>query len=178
MEEIWKDIKGYEGYYQISNLGRVKSLPRLHKKWDGHNYICKEKILKQAVNTGGYHFVELFKNGIGRITLVHKLVAESFVPNPKNLPELNHIDEVKTNNRADNLEWCNHLYNMRYGTRTQRAIEPQCKTTLMLSKEGKVLRRFKSLNGAARELGIEASGICICISGKIKSYKGYVWKYE
>ena len=115
MEEIWKDIKKYEGIYQISNLGRVKSLSRQKK----HSYngvaLLKEKILKPQ-KANGYYFVRLCKDSISKQYLVHRLVASHFLNNPNNYNEINHIDEDKTNNNAINLEWCTHKYNINYGT--------------------------------------------------------------
>lgn len=96
MDEIWKDIKGYEGLYQVSNLGRVKSLGNLQNK--------KEKLLKTNI-CNGYYAVYLYKNSKKKICLCHRLVAEAFIPNPKNLPFVNHKDDNKLNNRMDNLEW-------------------------------------------------------------------------
>ena len=108
-KEIWKDIKGFEGHYQVSNFGRVKSIK-----------FRKERILKPANNGCGYLYVNLSKNGKYNIYLIHRLVALIFISNPNNLPEINHRDEDKTNNKVENLEWCDRKYNMNYGTRTQR----------------------------------------------------------
>lgn len=111
MEEIWKDIKGYEGKYKVSNLGRVKSLK------DRHGY--REKILKQLLTHHGYMQVMLFdkaKGNKGKRYYAHRLVAEAFISNPNKFPIINHKDEIRTNNRIDNLEWCTHKYNSNYGT--------------------------------------------------------------
>lgn len=110
MEE-WKDIEGYEGKYQVSNKGRVKAL--------NFKRTSKEKIIKEA-NNKGYKAVKLWKFGKRKSYLVHRLVALSFIPNPKKLPQINHKDEDKLNNNADNLEWCTQFYNNIYGTRLQR----------------------------------------------------------
>lgn len=109
--EKWKDIEGYEGKYQISNKGRVKAL--------NFRRTTKEKIISGR-NNKGYQAVELWKFGKRKSYLVHRLVALSFVPNPDNLPQINHKDENKLNNNADNLEWCTQFYNNIYGTRLQR----------------------------------------------------------
>lgn len=109
MEEIWKDIKGYEGLYQVSNYGRVKSFK--------HN---KEKLRKEVKDNMGYLIVNLSKNGNKKIYKIHRLVAEAFLQNPNNYPQVNHKDENKINNRADNLEWCTAKYNSNYGTRNER----------------------------------------------------------
>ena len=113
--EIWRDIEGYEGSYQVSNLGRVKSLFReagtVNKK-----YTCKEKILKPRRQKRDYYAVMLWKDGKSRQFRVHRLVAQAFIPNPDNLPVINHKDENPSNNEADNLEWCTVKYNSYYGT--------------------------------------------------------------
>lgn len=109
MKEVWKDIKGYEGEYKVSNYGRVKSLKN-----------HKEKILKQWKNNKGYLNIALYKNKKSKMYRVHRLVALAFIPNPENLPEVNHKDEIKENNHVDNLEWCDRKYNMNYGTVRER----------------------------------------------------------
>lgn len=116
--EEWKDIKGYEGLYQVSNLGRVRSLSRYVK----HRtiYILKGKLLKQRTRGKGYLAVTLCKNSKLKHYYVHRLVAEAFIPNPNNLPQVNHKDENKSNNCVDNLEWCDDKYNTNYGTRNER----------------------------------------------------------
>lgn len=114
MEENWKDIQGFEGIYQISDRGRIKSLKR-------------NKCLKLGPNPTGYITVQLHKNGDIKGFSVHRLVAEAFIPNPNNYKEVNHIDEDKTNNCKENLEWCTHQYNNTYGTKIQRGVETRMK---------------------------------------------------
>ena len=114
MEEIWKDIEGYEGLYQVSNLGRVKSFPRKG------THTTKERILKLTKSNKNYVIVILKNNYIQKAKSVHRLVAEAFIPNPNNLPQVNHKDENKLNNKVDNLEWCDNIYNCNYGTRNKR----------------------------------------------------------
>lgn len=111
MEEIWKDIKGYEGKYQVSNLGRIKVL---NYKRSGQEHIMATK------NNKGYCEIRLAKDGKRKDFIVHRLVAQAFIPNPNNLPQVNHIDENKTNNCVNNLEWCTQAYNNSYGTRLER----------------------------------------------------------
>ena len=123
MEEVWKDIEGYESKYQASNLGRVKSLERYYKTGRGGIQLLPERILKQSVKKTGYVCVTLCKNGIHTTYLLHRIIAKLFVPNPNNYPEINHKDENQQNNCADNLEWCNHSYNINYGTRTEKAVK-------------------------------------------------------
>lgn len=116
MEE-WKDIKGYEGLYQISDNGNVRSLDRIVHTVN--KYLQKGTILK-TIDNGRYLFVTLRKEGRKEIKYIHRMVAEAFVPNPLSLNEVNHKDENKHNNNASNLEWCTHIYNMNYGTRNER----------------------------------------------------------
>lgn len=122
MEE-WKNIDGYEGLYQISNLGRIKSLSRCvfvsNPKFTGYRH-TKEKILKSGKGKNGYFSVILRKDNTNHQKYVHRLVAQAFIPNPDNLPEVNHKDENSENNHVDNLEWCNHRYNSNFGTVNSR----------------------------------------------------------
>lgn len=117
MKEIWEDIKGYEGYYMVSSYGRVKSIGGRRGSSN------KPKILKQGTDTSGYKMVIFRVNKHSKTFKVHRLVAETFIPNPNNLPEVNHKDEDKTNNCVDNLEYCDRLYNIRYGTGIERSAE-------------------------------------------------------
>lgn len=112
MQEIWKDIEGYEGCYQVSNLGRVKSLK-----------FGKEKILTPTINSRGYYHTCLRKDGRSDTVYIHRIVAKAFLPNPDNLPLINHKDEDKTNNRVDNLEWCSVYYNLHYGSAIENLIK-------------------------------------------------------
>ena len=114
--EIWKDIEGFEGFYQISNLGRVKSLPRLVPFKQGMFRMTRERILKNRVGSNGYGFVYLCKPKAKRQVLVHRLVAQAFIPNPLGLAIVNHKDENPLNCRVENLEWCTYKYNSNYGT--------------------------------------------------------------
>ena len=129
MNEIWKDIKGYEGIYQVSNLGRVKALERTW--YSGRNGCTKrtkpEHIMKYrlAKNTG-YCLLKLVKNGVEKHVFVHRLVAETFIPNPNNLPEVNHIDGNKENNCVDNLEWCTEKENISHAIKNKLRIIDGC----------------------------------------------------
>lgn len=109
MEEIWKDVPGYEGIYIVSSFGRIRNL-------------VSGKFIKSSQKNDGYCRVCLSKNGCGKCINIHRLVAQVFIPNPDNLPQVNHRDEDKTNNVADNLEWCDAKYNINYGTSQQRRI--------------------------------------------------------
>lgn len=156
MEETWKDIQWYDGY-QISNLGRVKSF-----KYN------KEKILRPK-NVKQYLIVSLCKQGKVKNYLVHRLVAEAFIPNPQNLPQVNHIDEDKTNNCMDNLEWCDAKYNSNYGTRNEK-ISKQ-----VLCVETGII--YPSTMEIKRKLGFVQSNISMCCNGKRKTAYGHTWRY-
>ena len=183
--EVWKDIgviKGvdFRGQYRVSNLGRVKSCGYTsHYKSNGYYkryYTRKEKILKQNINRQGYYHVSLCKKGYKQKTVrVHKLVGEYFLcnNNPTNETDINHIDENKLNNCEYNLEWCTHLYNMRYGTRTKKTKKP----ILQFDLDGNFIKRWDSIIDAEQE-GFKRSGICLCCNNKIKKHHGFVWVYE
>lgn len=119
MDEIWKDIADYEGYYQISNLGRVRSVDRyiynVSNFGDNKISFYKGKILRPSKRRKGYLGISLTKKNKQRSFLIHRLVAQAFIPNSNNLPQVNHIDEDKTNNQVCNLEWCDNKYNINYG---------------------------------------------------------------
>lgn len=163
MEEIWKDIKGYEGLYQASNLGRIKSIPR---KGTSKN----EKILKLQNKQDGYARILLYKNNVCKNKLVHRLIAETFIPNPNNYKEINHKDENKKNNNINNLEWCTRSYNIKYGRGQKLRIKKHCKKILQYSKEGNFIKEWESKREAEKQLNIY-------IHNNRKTAGGYVWKF-
>ena len=165
-DEVWKNIEGYEGIYQVSNQGRVKSI--------GYG---KERILKPAKVGSGYLKVNLWKNGEKKQFLVHRLVCQTFIYNPYNLPEVNHRDENKTNNYVENLEWCDRKYNNNYGTHNQRMVEKLSKSVLQFTKDGKFVKEWKSTKDVERNLGFNHSFISACCLGKYKFGYEYIWKY-
>ena len=167
MEEIWKDVEGYEGLYKISNMGRLYR-------------IKKDVITEGYVDENGYPVVSFFKDRKNTSVRVHTLVARAFVPNPNNLPFVNHKDENKRNNRADNLEWCTQKYNINYGKNKEvmsrnngrkRAIE-------LIDENGNVLKEFSSISDASRELGIGHANISYVCSGKNKTAGGKRFRYK
>ena len=123
INEVWKPVKYYEGLYEISNYGRVKSIERVIQDKNGKNKVVHEKYITQHDNGRGYLFVSLWKDNKTKKEYVHRLVAITFIPNPEKLPQVNHIDEDKQNNYVDNLEWCICQYNNNYGTHIDRLIE-------------------------------------------------------
>ena len=162
MKEIWKDIEGYEGLYQVSNLGRVKSKHRV-----------SERILKPSINSRGYMLVILSKNGEYKSGKVHRLVAQSFIPNTENKPQVNHIDENKTNNMASNLEWVTVKENINHGTRTERTSH-KIKAIDIANGE---YNYYNSISECARYLGIHKSNISQQLKGKRRVVGGYVFEY-
>ena len=183
MVEEWRTIEGYPNY-QVSNLGRVKSLERKVKSKGGYR-IIKETLLKYDVSNRGYLRVHLYKNNKSKKFTVHRLVAEAFIPNPNNLPQCNHRDECKTNNKVDNLEWCTNEYNMNYGIRTEKARQkninhPSKSKPVIAYKDGVEIMHFSSIMEAVRSgNGFDASAISSCCRGKYKykTHKGLTWKY-
>ena len=123
MEEIWLNIKGYEGFYQVSNQGRVKSLDREVVYPDGHKQQYKGKILKTYIGTTGYLFVTLTVNSKAKRVRVHRLVAEAFIPNPENKPDIDHINTIRTDNRVENLRWATRSENMKNTLTRQKCSE-------------------------------------------------------
>lgn len=176
-KEIWASIEGYEGRYEISNEGRVKSL--LHKE---------EKILIPNINTHGYYSVKLYDKNKNRKTMsVHRLVAIAFVNRDNNLNVVNHIDENSLNNYYKNLEWCTGAQNVNHGTCMKRMLETKKskknkaggKTVFQYDKEGNLLNKFDSCADAGRATKVAISHICDCCNNK-KKYKtagGFIWKY-
>lgn len=176
MEEQWKDIEGYEGRYQISSFGRVKSLPTLKRNGNGY-YYTKEKIRRSKSTFDGYRAITLVKNGIFRTYTIHRLVAKAFVENPNNYNEINHIDEIKTNNRVDNLEWCTHAYNLEYGSRKEITRQKTMKPVLQFDRENKFIRKWNSGSDAARNLNIQQSSISNCCCHNRKTAGNYIWEF-
>lgn len=182
-KQCWRDIEGYEGLYQVSNTGRVRSL--------NYGRTGKTKVLKQSTDKGGYKNVNLHKSGKYKTCKIHRLVAQAFIPNPNDLPEVNHIDENKANNQVSNLEWCDRTYNCNYGTYKQRVSEalkgkhegknnPRAKPVLMFTLDGKFIRKFDCVADANEFLDKDrrSKNIYICTRGKTKTAYDYIWKYE
>ena len=159
--EVWKPVPDYEGLYEVSNLGRVRSL------YNGY------RILKQAIGTRGYKNVCLCRKGTQKLANVHRLVALCFVPNPQNLPCVNHKDENKQNNEVSNLEWCSYYYNNVYGSRLTKSALKQSLPVRCIETD----TIYSSAYSAQRETGIKQSGICQCCHHKRKSAGGFHWEF-
>ena len=181
--EVWKDVVGYEGQYQVSNKGNVRSVDRINhigSKYSG-------RMLKPWYQSGGYLQVGLCKNGKVMSKYIHRLVLEAFVDNPNNLPEVNHLDENKTNNELPNLEWCDSSYNSKYGTRIRRIAQKQSKKVRAVNIETGEVLTFNSTQEAVRK-GYNSGGVSQACRGHYKSatgkligdghtYKGHRWSY-
>ena len=190
--EIWKPVRNYEGLYEVSNLGRVKSL--------NYNKTGKERIMKSYDNGKGYLKVQLFKEGKDKGYYMHVLVATAFCENPEGYTEVNHINEIKSDNRAENLEWVSHEYNLNYGTRNKRAgkklkgrkqseehIKKRIKKmtnnpklskpVIGINKISGLIIEFPSTQEASRQTGINHGNICACLKGKRNSAGGHIWFY-
>lgn len=179
--EVWRPIAGWEGLYEVSNFGRVRSLDRYQlrstpRTRDFYQHY-RGRILKHNINNKGYHIVQLQLHKKGEHCLVSRLVAEAFVPNPDNLPVVNHKDQNPDNNCADNLEWCTIQYNVTYNNAAfLRAEKFIIFPVEQLKLDGQHVAYFNSMAEAERLGGWDHSNIRRVISGKQKQYKGYLWR--
>ena len=160
MEEVWKDITGYEGLYQVSNFGNIKR--------DGKN-------LSPGLGGNGYYLVVLSKNGKTKSATVHRLVASAFIPNPNNYPYVNHKDETRTNNHVDNLEWCTPRYNAIYGNAKAKEAASKSRPVEQLLS-GVVIKRWSSTREAHRA-GYKSGCISACCNNRRLTHKGYEWRW-
>lgn len=190
MEEIWKDIEGYEGLYQVSNMGRIKSLER-YKENHGKLQKVEEKIKTINIKNSGYQFVQLYKNNKYKNLMVHRLVAQAFIPNVNNKPQINHIDGNKLNNNVTNLEYCTnsennkHAWNTGLKQCTEKLKEATRKTNKeykskpinQLDLQGNYIKTWLNAHEASRQLGIDRSTISQCCTGgrRNKTAGGYKW---
>lgn len=190
-QEIWKDIPQYEGLYQVSNLGRVKSLERYIKKENGFQKHIKEKIKTIRITKQGYQVVDLYKNKSYKTLKVHRLVALAFLnknnfksvdkEDIKNINidelEINHKDENKQNNNINNLEWCTSKYNCNYGKRIEKIHIIQRKKVNQYDLKGNFIKQWNSRKEIYETLGIPISNVSSCCLGYTKTAHKYIWKY-
>lgn len=164
MKETWKSIKGYEGLYEISNIGRVKGL--------------KNGIIRRVVKGREYDTIMLFKNGKGKLFYIHRLVAENYIKNPNKLECVNHKDENKRNNNVDNLEWCTKLYNCNYGKRNEKMSKSKSKYKIVQkNKEGKIIKIWQDIWDLEHNSQYKKQNVRRCCQNKYKYAYGYKWEY-
>lgn len=186
-KEIWKDIEGYEGLYQVSNQGNVRSLDRIVNAPNGVR-TSKGKVLTQY-KCGNYSKVTLSKSSKYKTYDVHHIVAKAFIPNPNNYPQVNHKNENRYDNRAENLEWCTAKYNANYGTRNKRLSENHkvpCKLetkqklgrSVVAYKDNMIIGEYYSIKECSRVLGLDEHCIHLVLQGKYSQTKGYIIKYK
>lgn len=176
MNEVWKDVVGYEGLYEVSDLGNVRSL-----NW-GKRGFAKNLYLKPHQH--GYLQVELFKNGTRKMFMVHRLVAIAFIPNDNDLPLINHKDEDKKNNHVDNLEWCNNRYNVCYSLERHERIMPKTRNgkrkayrVIQCDLDGNPIQEWENAREVYRETGMSDCSVTSCCIGKRKTAYGFKWRY-
>lgn len=197
MKEEWLPIKGYEGLYEISNLGVIRSLDRTAQRkdrWGGDTSVSvKGRVLRPIKMKNGYLSVSLSKDGYAKIFLIHRLVASAFIPNEDTKMTVNHKNENKADNRAENLEWMTLPENLRYGTGNMRGhtnrdrkwhrehnagLNPNAKKVIQLSKDGEFIKEWDCIKTASKVLGICMSSICAVAKGKTHTAGNYKWQYK
>ena len=184
--EIWREVKGFEGLYEVSNRGRIKSLPRL----DSMNRKVRERIMATTYDWQGYEHVKLNKDGKSYTKYVHRLVAEAFIPNPMKKETVNHKDEIKAHNYVENLEWMTMKENANYGTRNIRAVAHKDyfeisrkisssahKKAVVQLKDGEVIKRWNSITSASKGLGVSLRAIQNVLRNEMPSCKGFQFEY-
>lgn len=195
--EAWKNIARYEGHYQISNLGNVRSLDRVVKRHGMTAKKLKSKTIKVQKYNNGYCKVCLCKDGIPKEYLLHRLVAKAFLSNTESKSDVNHINEDKSDNRASNLEWATHRENAVHGTQLQRGVKnrdqsgskngmygrtgsanPHSKRIIQLDLQGNFIREYECIKEAAVATGSNPSAISGAAKGRLRQTNGYMWQYK
>lgn len=190
-KEVWKDIDGFDGIYEVSSLGRIRSNTRpdsIYKDGRVYSSIKPTKILKNVLKTTGYEQVFLHLKPKAKLCLVHRLVAKAFIPNPENKPQVNHIDGNKSNNNVSNLEWVTPSENGLHAYSVLKIIpstlgkfgkdSPKARAVIQYdAKTGKCVGLWDCASDAVRKYGFDSGGITRCCQGKLYSHKGYIWRY-
>lgn len=186
MEEVWKDVKGYEGYYQVSNLGRVRSLDRTFTRSDGSTATYRGRVLVPVGRP--YRHVTFSKNGKAVRIRIHRLVAEAFIPNPNGLSDVDHVNCIKTDNRATNLRWCTPAENSRYAAengllhpKPYELYSDEAKERMVADKRRPVVRDdgvvYPSITSAAKALGVTRPAVGHVLMGLVETCKGHTFSY-
>ena len=170
-DEEWKDIPGYEGLYQASTFGRVRGLKRCVG-----GRMQRATILKQILHRDGYPKITLYKDHRSKHFQTHRIIAMTFIPNPDDLPQINHKDENKINNHVENLEWCTRSYNCKYGHRNDKSISRCSVKVAQLDLNGNYIAEYSSMREAGRITGVSDSKICEVCHGHRNTTGGYKWK--
>lgn len=185
MEEVWRSVKGYEGYYEVSNMGRVKSLPRKSNGVGRQYRSLSERILKPSEDKKGYLMVWLYKGKQRKTMKVHRLVAAAFIPNPLDKPQIDHINGIKDDNLSSNLRWCTGRENFhnpitykknaesKRGVKNHKAVG-----VLQYTIDGRFVKKWECMSDVKREIGIAHSHISSCCRGKRNSAGGFSWRYN
>ena len=172
--EIWKPIKNYEGLYEVSSLGNIRSLDRFINGKGGSVRLKKGELKAISINTHGYAIVSLYKNNARKTVQVHRVVAEAFIPNLNNYLEVNHKDENKLNNTVNNLEWCTRSYNCKYS----KIGSTNAKPVVELDSNCKVIKVFSSVKEVCETYNLSNGGVSDVCTGKRNSIKGNYLTYE
>lgn len=185
VEEVWRDVFGYEGMYQVSSKGRIMSLSREIPAKGGAYRITNNRVLSASVGKNGYKKIVLSDNNVKKTFLIHRLVAKAFIPNPNEYSLVNHIDENKENNECKNLEWCNYSYNATHGNAMRKMINsrlnnggnraPKHVVGTSIDGDGEDIKVLK-LNDV-KNYGFHPSAVSLCCNGKRVSHKGYYWEF-
>lgn len=174
MGEIWKDIKGYEGMYQVSNYGNIKSLDRIIGYKKGKTRLWKGNIKKPTITCKGYLKVALYKNGKSKTEEVQRIVAANFIKKPNDKTQVNHINGVKTDNRVENLEWVTPHENDLHRV---NVLKKGIKKVIQYDLKGNYINTYDSLVEASRQNNVSPHGICNVACGRRNKAGGYIWKY-
>lgn len=187
MNEIWKSVIGYEGYYKVSNMGNVCSVNREYINKAGRKHKVKSKLLSKQKMTIGYYKVDLSVNGNRFSISIHRLVAQAFISNPKNKPTVNHKDGIKTNNYYKNLEWATYSENNKHAHETGlkqptwkgkfNTDNPNSIPVVQYTKEGNFIKEYGSMREASRQTNICYKHMPDVCKGRRKSAGGFIWKY-
>lgn len=181
MKEIWKPIKGYEGYYEISSYGRLRSCDRIIVQGKNFLHLKGRFMCPSICRSTGYYITTLSRNGIKKRKLLHRLIAKAFIPNPDNKPMIDHINGVRTDNGIENLRWCTNRENLTFPIASENRIKckaPISKKVAQIDRyTQKVIKVFRSTGEVHRQLGFKSPNISRCCRGEKPTAYNYIWRY-